>query len=129
VRQPLGRFFPQLATITALFLVAACSNHDFADAEKLIAQKDYAHALPLITAAATAGNRDAQGELGALYREGIGVPLDYSRAVLWLSKAAAQGNARAQFGLGKIYYNGLGVDVDYKKALPKITRTPPTCWA
>jgi tetratricopeptide (TPR) repeat protein len=61
--------------------------------------------------------KEAQFNLGVMYREGQGVQQDSKQAVAWLLKAAEQGLAHAQGNLGNMYYNGEGVQQDFKQAL------------
>jgi TPR repeat protein len=63
--------------------------------------------------AAEQGLAFAQGDLGVMYYEGIGVPQDYSEAAKWYCKAAEQGLPEAQYFLGVMYHNGQGVPQDY----------------
>ena len=58
------------------------------------------------------GDGEAQGRLGAMYSQGLGVPEDDTEAVRWLRLAADQGRADAQFLLGTMYTNGSGVAQD-----------------
>jgi TPR repeat protein len=78
---------------------------------------DYATALRLWRPLAEQGDARAQGILGVMYREGLGVPNDYAAAVAWSRKAAEQGSAPAQFDLGHMYLEGLGVSQDYAMAM------------
>ena len=62
------------------------------------------------------GNADAMNLLGAMYREGKGVPQDYAKAVMWFEKSAELGNSNAMGLLGEMYRDGEGVPQDYAKA-------------
>ena len=88
----------------------------FTKANEYYDKKDYKKAIDLYLEAATKGYAPAQGQLGFLYYNGLGVTKDYTKAVEWYSKAAEQGDANAQDFLGFMYYNGLGVTKDYTKA-------------
>ena len=55
------------------------------------------------------GDGEAQGRLGAMYSQGLGVPEDDTEAVRWFRLAADQGRADAQFLLGVMYYDGRSV--------------------
>ena len=88
----------------------------FTKANEYYDKKDYKKAIDLYLEAATKGYAPAQGQLGFLYYNGLGVTKDYTKAVEWYSKAAEQGDANAQDSLGFMYYNGLGVTKDYTKA-------------
>jgi len=65
---------------------------------------------------AQAGDVDAQGSLGLMYYNGLGVKQDYKEALKWYNMAAEQGNALAQLHLGLIYNTGRGMKQDYKEA-------------
>ncbi len=73
---------------------------------------DFAGAIKEWTAAAEAGDARAQFGLGAMYRNGEGVPPDPAVAANWYRKAALQGFAQAQYSLGALYQNGVGVAKD-----------------
>ena len=66
---------------------------------------------------ATAGNVNAQYNLGMMYRYGEGVPQDYAEAMKWLRLAADQGVAEAQHRIGQMHHNGEGVPQDYAEAV------------
>ena len=65
---------------------------------------------------ATAGDPDAQADLGMCYFEGLGVAKDIKQAVKWYEKSAKQGHAWAQASLGKCYQTGTGVAKDDQKS-------------
>ena len=62
------------------------------------------------------GNAWAQGAIGALYDNGMGVPQNYYEAVKWYRMAAEQGFAEAQYNFGVMYANGEGVPTNFVKA-------------
>jgi len=62
------------------------------------------------------GDTTSMANLGASYREGLGVAQDYIKAREWCEKAAANDDASAMFNLGWLYVNGQGVTQDYAKA-------------
>jgi TPR repeat protein/S1-C subfamily serine protease len=67
--------------------------------------------------AATAGNVNAQVELGVRYLAGCkGFRLDYDKAAEWFQKAAKAGNPSAQFYLAFIYKEARGLPEDARKA-------------
>jgi TPR repeat protein len=66
---------------------------------------------------ATAGNTNAQLQLGIRYLGGTNVQPNYPEAVKWLEQAAQSGNAQAEFLLGTLYQTGQGVKRDYTNAL------------
>ena len=84
----------------------------------LIAQKHASLELALkwYTIAAERGNKEAQCNLGTMYRKGKGVEQDYAKALEWYTKSAEQGFAMAQKALGFMYSNGLGAEKDYKQS-------------
>ena len=88
----------------------------FTKANEYYDKKDYKKAIDLYLEAATKGYAPAQGQLGFLYYNGLGVTKDYTKAVEWFSKAAEQGDANGQNNLGIMYYNGEGISQDYNKA-------------
>ncbi len=63
------------------------------------------------------GDANAQGALGAMYSQGVGVPVDYKKAIRWFKLSAEQGNRYAQNDLANMYVNGLGTSVNYKEAV------------
>lgn len=66
-----------------------------------------------ITAAAEAGNAQAQYDLGLInLQQG-----DYHEAMKWLTKSSNQGNSNAQFNLAIMYRDGEGCTVNYQQAL------------
>ncbi len=60
---------------------------------------DYAKALQILSPLAEQGDAGAQVALGAMYAQGLGVPLDLATARSWFSKSAAQGNEKARSNL------------------------------
>jgi TPR repeat protein len=77
--------------LSFLFVCLSASADDLADANRLLAAKDYAKALPLFTKAARAGNSEAQFRLGEMYWYGDGTAQDLNAAREWIGKAAAAG--------------------------------------
>ncbi|MBR1688228.1 MAG: SEL1-like repeat protein [Prevotella sp.] len=78
--------------------------------------QDHAKAAYWYQQAAVQGNETAQGNLGILYIQGMGVAQDFQKARMWLQKAAEQNNDNAQCNLGWLYENGKGVSIDYRQA-------------
>lgn len=75
-------------------------------------------AFALIEQAAAQNHANAMGQLGDLYKGGIGTSLDFDKALEWYQKAADLGNQKAAFKIGYIYLKGLGTaDQDYDKAI------------
>jgi TPR repeat protein len=74
-------------------------------------------ALAALRVRATAGDVDAQSDLGVMYQRGLDVPQDYAQAASWLRNAAEQGDPKAQRRLGSMYRDGKGVPQDYAQAV------------
>jgi TPR repeat protein len=66
--------------------------------------------LKSLRASAERGDADAQGSLGVMYHEGLGVKLDLGEAVKWFRRSAEQGLATSQYNLGYLYEKGEGVE-------------------
>jgi len=60
---------------------------------------DYARALTLLEPLADQGDAGAQVAIGAMYAQGLGVPLDLETARDWFLKSARQGNEKARSNL------------------------------
>ena len=79
-------------------------------------REDYATALRELLPAAEAGDVRAQGLLGFMYDDGLGVPHDDAAAAGWYLLAARQGDPYAQENLGIMLADGDGVPRDYVRA-------------
>lgn len=79
-------------------------------------EKDYAKAVEWWQKAAEQGYAAAQGALGTMYVNGLGVPKDIANAVELMKKAATQGDSDAQYNLANMYYKGEGVSKDMVRA-------------
>lgn len=99
----------------SLILVSAgVMADDLADANRLLAAKEYGKALPLYARAAQAGNAEAQFRLGEMYWYGDGTPQDLGKASVWMQKAAAAGNQDAQESLAILERRKTrGAEIDY----------------
>lgn len=84
---------------------------------KALNKGDYATALEAVRPLAEQGDPTAQVNLGALYRNGWGVPEDIVQAFYWELKAAQQGNMLGQSKVGHSYANGMGIPQDFSKAV------------
>lgn len=73
---------------------------------------DLAKSLHYYRAAAEAGDRAAQNNLGEFYETGRGVPLDATQAYTWYARAAEAGFPPAQLNLARLYAAGSGVTRD-----------------
>lgn len=67
---------------------------------------------PELAASATAGNAEAQFQVGMSYLHGKGVTLDKREAFKWITDAAERNHLDAQVHLGGMYYTGIGVTKD-----------------
>jgi TPR repeat protein len=79
--------------------------------------QSYERAAELYQQAASQGHVYAQAGLGALYRDGLGVPQSYERAAELWKQAASKGHADGQACLGALYRDGLGVPKDVARAI------------
>src|SRR5712672_2540246 len=78
----------------------------FEDAAAAHRKGDYSAAMRIIQPLAEQGNAVAQSIVGAMYRDGEGVPPNYAEALRWFRRAAEQGNDNAQTNLAFMYING-----------------------
>lgn len=69
-------------------LVGGLHAEPFADGLQAYSRKDYAEAIRLWRPLAERVNGDAQGYLGVMYHNGLGVPQDYAEALKWFHLAA-----------------------------------------
>lgn len=83
---------------------------------------DYAIAARELLPAAEAGDVRAQGVLGFMYDDGLGVPHDDDAAAGWYLRAARQGDPVAQENLGIMHADGDGVPRDYVRAFVWFSR-------
>jgi len=110
-----------------IFFVSACQAHiinppvyPYDDSR----EKGYSTYYPpflykdssVVIKAAEEGSRNAQFDLGVMYRNGYGIKQDDKKAVEWWTKAAEQGHPRAQLYLGRMYDQGYGVNEDHEIA-------------
>lgn len=87
--------------------VAAAATPALADVKAGVdawQQGDYAKAIAEWRPAASAGDADAQFNLGQAYKLGRGVPVDLPIAMDWFRKAATQGHERAADNLGLLLF-------------------------
>jgi TPR repeat protein len=80
------------------------------------ADRDLVEAMNWYTLAARQGHAKAQNDLGAMYHNGVGVPVDTPEAAKWYRLAADQGLSTAQFNLGLLLGWGVGVPKDEPEA-------------
>lgn len=106
-----------LLIVAAAFSLVGCSENvspplAAQDAVKQAPEQEFAETQKK----ATAGDAQAQLNLGMMYRDGVGVLKDTAKAAEWYQKAAAQGEAQAQYHLGVRYGLGDGLPKDAAKA-------------
>ncbi|SDU27421.1 SEL1-like repeat protein [Stappia sp. ES.058] len=81
-----------------------------------LAAKTYDSALRWNEKAAEAGNALAQGNLGLMHLDGMGIPKDRAKAMTWFEASARQGFAPSQYSLGYMHQYGLGTPRNSSKA-------------
>ncbi len=77
----------------------ALAADDLAEANRLLAAKDYGKAMAMFTRLADAGNPDAQLRMGEMHWFGEGTGEDLDAARRWFEKSAAAGNVGARESL------------------------------
>jgi TPR repeat protein len=85
-----------IAIILALSFAAPVASGPFEDGVAAYKKQHYVTAMKLWRPLAEAGDPEAQGAIGVLYRDAQGVPAGrVVEAYMWFSLAAASGNKRA----------------------------------
>lgn len=79
-------------------------------------KKDYVCALNEWEPLSEAGNTYATGNIGHMYKEGLGVKQDYHKAIKLLREAVMGGNPEAMLNLGFMYQKGYGIEQDLFQA-------------
>jgi TPR repeat protein len=93
------------------------ANADFKAGVIAYKSANYDVALKEFTAAAEAGNAQAQYLVGSMYDNGQGTAANDTEAVKWYSRAAHQGFVTAQYNLGMMLVHGEGIEKpDYMQA-------------
>lgn len=92
------------------------ASGNYFDGKLAFDARDYEKAFRLWKKSADEGEAEAQGFIGSMYHNGLGVQKDFKKAMEWYVKAALKGVAQAQFGIGNLYGDGLGVEKDYVQA-------------
>ncbi len=111
-----GRTF-LISVVLFTLLMAPAAAGPFENGVAAYDRGDYAAAYRLWRPLAEKGYGRAQGMLGLMYHEGIGVPKDDREAAHWYRLAAAQGFAVLQYEVGVMYSNGQGVPKDDHEAV------------
>ncbi len=89
-----------MRTLSWILIVACIAAADTAVGKSALAGKDYVAARKAFTAAAEAGDAEAQYQLAQLHRQGLGVKANARIAGKWFALAAAQDHAAAQGEVG-----------------------------
>ena len=108
-----------LLTILTIFILALSTPvkaQSFEDGSKAYDVGDYSRAFEIWLPLAERGDAGVQTLIGAMYKEGNGVPQDYAEAMRWYRMAAEQGLARPAFYIGVMYYKGQSVQQNYQEA-------------
>jgi hypothetical protein len=87
------------------------TQYNFEKALVLLEAKQYRELLDYVLPYATAGNADAQVQMGFLYSVGFGVMCDVREAERWLLKAAEQDHPLAWNNLGTLLHES---DIDHR---------------
>jgi tetratricopeptide (TPR) repeat protein len=66
-------------------------------------EKNYIEAIKWYKLAAEKGDLYAQNNLGAIYKNGLGVTQNYNEGIKWLRMAAEHGSVDDQYNLGEMY--------------------------
>jgi len=99
-------------TIILAFLMTISSPvaaQDFAKGSAAYDSQDFATALKEWKPLAEQGNASAQGNVGLINLNGLGVPQNYKEAIRWFKLGAKQGNGFSQGHLAGLYLDGMGV--------------------
>ena len=104
------------ALLVSGLLVARPLRADFSDGQEAYDRGDYEKALKEWCPLGTAGDADAQNNIGWMYFTGEGVPQDRGLARQWFRFAAERGHAGAQVNLGRMYADGWAGSVDFAEA-------------
>ena len=97
--------------VIGLLIVSGCSASSqkepeaiYRDAALLASIGRYEEAAQMLRKAAELGHGKAMSDLGALYRDGIGVSQDWEEAVKWWTKAVQAGDSAAMYNVGVYHY-------------------------
>ena len=113
-------------TIKSINYLQPCVEKGVAEAEILLCRiyasqtekKLHKKAFKILKKLAKKGHAIAAGELGVLFKYGIGCRLNFNRARKWFKKGAELGNDKAAYSLGYLYLKGFGdIEQHYGKAV------------
>jgi len=74
--------------LCGLLGVLLADDGSYAQAVQSFNAKEYTKAFPAILEAAKQGNKEAQGQIAAMYENGLGTSVDYKQALYWYKQAA-----------------------------------------
>ena len=110
-----GKRLRQLLTVSALAVLAACS--DYNQAQQAYQAGDHKLAFERFEKLAKSGDVRAMLDLAQMYSQGIGRDPDPEMGWLWLRQAANAGNAAAMLEMGMRYESGIGAEQNFVMAL------------
>jgi len=105
-----------IAEATAGNADAQCRMGDICRTGDEFTTQDYAEAMRWYRLAAEQGDAGAENDLGAMYHNGVGVPVDTAEAAKWYRLAADKGLSTAQYNLAVLLGWGIGVPMDEPEA-------------
>ena len=91
-----GDMMKLVAATLGVVVIAAPALADVKAGVEAWGRGDFARAVQEWRGPATAGDADAQFNLGQAYKLGRGVPADQGIAIEWFRKAALQGHPKAE---------------------------------
>jgi TPR repeat protein len=107
----------QTTTNNALVRPRPSDLKQLASAKPGALQRDDQLGLEWALKAADMGDATAQGYMGIIYSNGLGVPKDEQKAFAWISKGAEQGEPALQAVVGSLYEEGKGASQSDAMAL------------
>jgi TPR repeat protein len=105
-----------IAAATAGDAIAQCRMGDLCRTGDEFTTQDYAAAMRWYRLAAVQNDAGAENDLGAMYHNGLGVPVDTPEAAKWYRLAADKGLSTAQYNLAVLLGWGIGVPMDEPEA-------------
>lgn len=84
--------------------------------KKLLKNRDYEKALPILRKSAELGNAEAQYNLGYFLQNGVGIAKNEKEAFEWYKKSSENGFNDGHYAMMMAYGNGIGIEVDGEKA-------------
>lgn len=101
-----------------LFLIKGAARGEHIEAIRFLAKDEPQFVLPILNKLDAESNAEAQGLLGQMYLDGVGVECDTNKGISYLERSANNGNTDSIFNLGLFYEKGMnGVPEDIDKAI------------